>query len=101
MKKQLAKIRNNIDAIDQRLVGLVNRRLQLAAKIGELKRSAQGRIYVAEREAEVLARLQRINPRPLKDTALTALHRAIMSAALAPDKPLPLPYLGPPATPTS
>ena len=100
MKKQLAKIRNNIDVLDQRLVGLVNRRLQLAAKIGELKRSAQGRIYVAEREAEVLARLKRINPGPLKDTALKAIYREIMSAALALEKPLSIAYLGPEATNT-
>lgn len=100
MKKQLAKIRNNIDVLDQRLVGLINRRLQLATKIGVLKRSAQGRIYVAEREAEVLARLKRINPGPLKDTALKAIYREIMSAALALEKPLSIAYLGPEATNT-
>lgn len=100
MNKQLARIRNNIDVLDQRLVALVNRRLQLAAKIGEIKRSARGRIYVAEREAEVLARLNRINPGPLKDTALRAIYREVMSAALALEKPLLIAYLGPEATNT-
>ena len=100
MKKQLARIRNNIDVLDQRLVTLINRRLMLAAKIGELKRSFSSRIYVAEREAEVLARLRKINDGPLKETALNAIYREIMSAALALEKPLRIAFLGPEATNT-
>ena len=100
MKKQLARIRNNIDVLDQRLVTLINRRLQLAAKIGVLKRSERSRIYVAEREAEVLARLRKSNDGPLKETALNAIYREIMSAALALEKPLRIAYLGPEATNT-
>ena len=100
MKKQLERIRNNIDVLDQRLVALINRRLQLAKKIGELKRSASSRIYVAEREAEVIARLKKINDGPLKETALGAIYREIMSAAMALEKPLRIAYLGPEATNT-
>lgn len=100
MKEQLATIRQQIDTLDHRLVALVNRRLSLARRIGELKRSARSRIYVAEREAEVLRRVQAANRGPLKPAALNAIYREIMSAALALEKPLCIAYLGPEATNT-
>lgn len=100
MKKELGKIRDSIDALDLRMVALINERLQLAAQIGELKRSSRGRIYVAEREAQVLRRVKHANQGPLKDTALQAIYREVMSAALALEKPLSIAYLGPEATNT-
>lgn len=100
MKKKLARIRGEIDALDQRVVRLLNARLKLAQTIGELKRGARGRIYVAEREAQVLRRVQAANRGPLKPAALSAVYREIMSAALALEKPLVIAYLGPEATNT-
>lgn len=100
MKKELTRIRRGIDELDRRLVGLINRRLELAQRIGELKRGARTRIYVAEREAEVLRRVQAANRGPLKPAALQAIYREIMSAALALEKPLVIAYLGPEATNT-
>ena len=52
MKQKLAKIRAEIDALDQKVVRILNTRLKCAQKIGELKRGAKTRIYVAEREAD-------------------------------------------------
>lgn len=100
MKKELAAIRRGIDDIDRKLVDLVNRRLKLAQRIGDLKREKRTRIYVAEREAEVLRRVQEINRGPLKPAALQAIYRELMSAALALEKPLVIAYLGPEATNT-
>ncbi len=100
MKKELVKIRRGIDSLDRQLVQLVNRRLKLAQRIGELKRDSRTRIYVAEREAEVLRRVQAANRGPLKPAALQAIYREIMSAALALEKPLVIAYLGPEATNT-
>jgi chorismate mutase/prephenate dehydratase len=100
MKKQLAHIRAQIDALDQKAVRLLNARLKLAQKIGELKRGTHSRIYVAEREAQVLRRVQAANQGPLKPAALSAIYREIMSAALALEKPLVIAYLGPEATNT-
>ena len=100
MKAKLARIRREIDALDQKVVRLLNARLKLAQDIGELKRGARGRIYVAEREAQVLRRVQGANRGPLKSAALQAIYREIMSAALALEKPLVIAYLGPEATNT-
>ena len=100
MKKQLAQIREEIDSLDQKVVKLLNARLTLAQQIGELKRGNRGRIYVAEREADVLRRVQAANQGPLKPAAVQAIYREIMSAALALEKPLVIAYLGPEATNT-
>lgn len=100
MKKELAQIRTKIDALDQRVVKLLNDRLKLAQRVGELKRGARSRIYVAEREADVLRRVQAGNAGPLKPAALRAIYREIMSAAIALEKPLVIAYLGPEATNT-
>ena len=55
---------------------------------------------MAEREADVLRRVQASNQGPLKPAALQAIYREIMSAALALEKPLCVAYLGPEATNT-
>ncbi len=100
MKKELSQIREKIDGLDRKVVKVLNERLKLTQKIGELKRGARTRIYVAEREAQVLRRVQAVNGGPLKPAALQAIYREIMSAALALEKPLVIAYLGPEATNT-
>ncbi len=44
MKQKLAKIRAEIDAIDQKVVRILNTRLKCAQKSGERKRGAKTRI---------------------------------------------------------
>jgi chorismate mutase/prephenate dehydratase len=91
-------LREKIDGIDRRLVELINRRLSLAVEIGKFKRHTGGPIYVAEREDAVFRRIAALNEGPVKNDALRAIYREIMSAALALEKPLVIAYLGPEAT---
>ena len=93
-------LRQKIDRLDTRLVVLLNQRLSLAADIGRLKRSKDGRIFVAEREDRVLHKVCGQNQGPMKDAALRAIYREVMSAAIALEKPLLIAYLGPEATNT-
>jgi chorismate mutase/prephenate dehydratase len=93
-------LRQKIDHLDTRLVALLNKRLALAADIGRLKRNKDGRIYVAEREDRVLRKVCGQNEGPMKDAALRAIYREVMSAAIALEKPLRIAYLGPEATNT-
>ncbi len=96
----LAPIREKIDSIDKQLVELLNQRLALAAEIGKVKRNAGGQIYVAEREDAVLRKVTGQNVGPIKNEALRAIYREIMSAAIALEKPLLIAYLGPEASNT-
>lgn len=96
----LQPIRQRIDQLDQQLVELLNQRLGLAAEIGKVKRSSGGQIYVPEREDAVLRKVCSMNSGPIKDPALKAIYREIMSAAIALEKPLLIAYLGPEATNT-
>jgi chorismate mutase/prephenate dehydratase len=96
----LEKIRGQIDELDRRIVEVLNKRLALAAEIGKLKRSQGGPIYVAEREEAVLTKVTSQNEGPIKNEALRAIYREIMSAAIALEKPLLIAYLGPEATNT-
>ncbi|HRE83977.1 MAG TPA: prephenate dehydratase [Opitutaceae bacterium] len=96
----LAPIRAQIDTLDRQIVELLNQRLALAAEIGKVKRSQGGQIYVAEREDAVFRKVSDLNTGPIKNDALRAIYREIMSAAIALEKPLLIAYLGPEATNT-
>ena len=60
MKKNLNKLRDDIDKIDTKLLDLISERAFIAQEVGKLKND--GVIYRPEREAQVLLRLLRDNP---------------------------------------
>lgn len=94
----LTPIREQIDKLDRQIVEILNQRLALAAEIGKVKRSQGGQIYVAEREDAVLRKVTSLNQGPIRNDALIAIYREIMSAAIALEKPLLIAYLGPEAS---
>lgn len=95
MSDELKKLRASIDALDQQLLELVNRRAAHAHSIGQLK---NGIVYRPEREAQILRRIKEANPGPLSDETVARLFREIMSACLALEKPMAVTYLGPQGT---
>jgi chorismate mutase/prephenate dehydratase len=95
MPDDLKRIREQIDALDARLVKLLSSRARLAQRIGALKR---GPIYRPEREAQVLDRVRSLNPGPLSNVAITRLYAEIMSACRALEDHMTVAYLGPPGT---
>jgi chorismate mutase/prephenate dehydratase len=96
----LDPLRRKIDEIDSELVQLVNKRLALAGEIGKIKRGSGGEIFVPEREDAVLRKVCDQNKGPVRNEALRAIYREIMSAAIALEKPLLVAYLGPEASNT-
>ena len=100
MSDALEPIRRKIDQLDHKLVELFNERLGLAAEIGKVKRGSGGQIYASEREDAVLQKVCALNRGPIKDEALKAIYREIMSASIALEKPTLIAYLGPEATNT-
>jgi len=90
---QLKQHRDQIDAIDEQILKLVNARANHARHIGALK--DDGVIYRPEREAQVLRRLTELNAGPLPAEAVTNIFRSIMSNCRALEKELTVAFLGP------
>ena len=95
MTDPLRKIRASIDALDDRIVEMLNERAALAQAIGHAKSGAK---YRPEREAQVLRRVTARNRGPLPAPALTRLYTEIMSACRALEDGIAVAYLGPPGT---
>ncbi len=91
-------IRKNIDALDKRIVELLNKRTKDILEIGKLKNRFNKSIYAPAREKEILEKIAQQNKGPLTDEALAAIYREIMSASLSLEKPICIAYLGPKAT---
>ena len=81
---ELRRLRQRIDALDRRIVGLLNERAELAREAGQAKAAAGRRaIRDAEREREVLLRVTMANTGPLAQADLLALYRRLMAATRA------------------
>src|SRR5438067_2282100 len=72
------KLRRAIDAVDDELLALINRRAALASRIGAFKAGAPA--YRPERETEILRRVADNNPGPLAAERVTAAFREVISA---------------------
>jgi chorismate mutase / prephenate dehydratase len=98
-EERLRDLRAKIDALDEKLQGLIARRAQYAQAIAETKRENGHKLfYSPEREADVLRRVLERNAGPLSNEALTRLFREIMSACLALESPIKVAFLGPAGT---
>ncbi len=95
MSDELLSLRNQIDAVDDQVLRLLNERARLAQTIGHLK---NGIVYKPEREAQVVRRMQSTNPGPLPAESISVLYKEIMSACRALEQPLNIAYLGPQGT---
>ncbi|MBN7798931.1 prephenate dehydratase [Parahaliea mediterranea] len=108
--RTLEQVRADIDAIDQEIQALLNRRAQCAQRVADIKleevRAARERgeagaevvYYRPEREAQVLKRIMDRNTGPLAGETVAHIFREVMSACLALEKPLQVAYLGPEGT---
>ena len=81
---ELRRLRQRINALDRRIVGLLNERAELAREVGRAK-AALGRraIRDGDREREVLLRVTMANQGPLAQADLLALYRRLMAATRA------------------
>lgn len=90
----LNSLRKKIDAIDSRMVALLNQRARLSLAIGKEKIKNSHSIYSPHREKAVLKRIQALNRGPMTYEDFEAIYREIMSSALALEKSLRIAYLG-------
>lgn len=95
---RLSAIRHEIDAVDQNLLELFNRRAALSLEVGRIKADVPGIIFKPLREKEVLDSLASRNPGPLPDDHLRSIWREILSSSRALQRPQNVAYLGPEGT---
>jgi chorismate mutase/prephenate dehydratase len=95
MADEIDKLRREIDAVDDELAALVQRRAGLAQKIGALKRGAPA--YRPEREAEILKKVAQ-KPGVLPAERVAAVFREIISACRGLEEQIRVSYLGPEGT---
>ena len=95
---ELKDLRGDIDAIDEEILNLLNRRARIVIEVAGIKRKENTRFYSPEREKEILQRLISINKGPFPNSAIKPLFREILSASLSLEQPLKVAYFGPVAT---
>lgn len=96
--QSLEALRQQIDALDARIVDLLNARARVVVEIGKLKQQQNAPIYSPDREKMVLEKVHRLNHGPLPDRCLEAVYRELMSGSFALEKPLRIGFLGPNGT---
>jgi len=97
-EKSLEALRAEVDAVDDGILDLLDRRARTAKAIGKLKASDRASFYDPRREREIYERIEAANEGPLPGPSLRAIWREIMSASLALEQPAPIAYFGPPGT---
>ncbi len=80
---ELRRLRDAIDALDRRIVALVNERAQLTREIGAEKARLRRPIRDPAREREVLLRISIANEGPTPQADLLAVYRRLIATARA------------------
>ena len=78
---ELRQLRERIDALDRRIVGLLNERAELTRAVGEEKSKLGRPIRDPGREREVLLRVSMANAGPTPQADLLAIYRRLIAAA--------------------
>ena len=77
-ESRLAECRERIDAVDRRLVALLNERTEIVETIGQLKKEAQLPVYEPKREDLVYANIVATNRGPLPPDALRRIFERVI-----------------------
>jgi chorismate mutase len=79
---ELRRLRRRIDAVDRRLVRLMNERAELAREVGRAKVAAGRRsVRDPEREREILLRVSMANDGPTPQADLLAIFKRLFAVA--------------------
>jgi len=92
------ELRKSIDKIDDKILDLINQRLGLGKKIGNIKRKKKEQITDRARELSILKRLKDLNKGQLRNDTLDYIFTQIISESREIQQPSKISYLGPEAT---
>ncbi len=94
----LEECREAIDALDNEVLALLNRRMEVVQRVGEIKHATKGAIYRPEREKAILDRLSHLSETSaglLNRSAIEAVFLEIFAVARNLELPEKIAYLGP------
>ena len=77
-RARLEEFRVSIDAVDRRIVDLLNERTRVVEEIGRVKRHSDLPIYEPKREEQVFANITGHNPGPLTPEAVRRIFERII-----------------------
>ena len=95
---EISEFRKKIDALDAKIVRILNERAEISLAIGQEKAKHKKSVYSPDREKEVLKRIKALSKGPMPSSGLEAVYREIMSSSLSLEKNLKVAYLGPQAS---
>jgi len=98
MSDTLKNLRDALQALDENIVRLLNKRAELSIEIGAYKRECSLEVYDPCRERELCSHLEAINEGPLNASSLRQIYREILSVSRSLQKPIRVAYLGPEAS---
>jgi len=96
--KTLEECRVAIDAIDNEMLTLLNKRMKVVERVGEIKNHTGGTVYRPEREKAIIERLNKLNAEEkglLNRSAIEAIFLEIFAVARNLELPERIAYLGP------
>ncbi len=94
----LEECRKAIDALDDEVIVLLNRRMQVVQRVGEIKHETKGAVYRPEREKAIIDRLSAHSKQSgglLNSQAIEAIFLEIFAVARNLELPEKIAYLGP------
>lgn len=94
----LKKLRSSIDDVDDELLALIKKRIDLAGKLGGIKKAKGLDVFDPSREEEVLKRLQERWGGDLPSDFILNIYREIIGVSRAVQRPPRVAYLGPVAS---
>jgi chorismate mutase/prephenate dehydratase len=98
LERFLSGVRRDIDAIDDAILDLLNRRAAASLEVGRRKAGTSQAVFKPFREKEVLKRLAAMNKGPLPTEHLRVIYREILSSSRRLQRPEKVVYLGPEGT---
>jgi len=99
--KTLQECREAIDSIDTEVLTLLNKRMEVVHRVGEIKNQSGGAIYRPEREKAIIERLTKLSKEQdglLNRSAIEAIFLEIFAVARNLERAEKVAYLGPEGT---
>lgn len=96
--KTLDECRDAIDSIDNRILELLNKRMKIVERVGEIKHGTGAAVYRPEREKAIIERLADMNTESnglLNKNAIEAIYLEIFAVARNLELPERIAFLGP------